>query len=78
MADLLQFPGGRVTPADLMAVIQAAIDAGEVQHMLVVTMGPDTSVNHGLTTSPANLLVYMNQWQRLKIEGLMRDGGMIP
>jgi len=77
--NILQFPGvSRITPEELLEDLRQAIAEGKVTHLMFVTMGPDTAIDCGLTTSPAHVITYMNQYQRLKIEGLMREKGMIP
>lgn len=79
MADILQFPGvTRITPEELLEDLRHAIAEGKVEHLLFVTMGPNTAVDCGMTTSSAHIVTYMNNYQRLRIEGLMREKGMIP
>lgn len=77
---MIQFPGdsSRVTVKDILERLIAAVDAGEVEYLMFVTMGPNTNVKTAMTTTPAHCAVYMNQLQRLSIEELMRDRGMIP
>jgi hypothetical protein len=76
-ADIIEFPGKRRDPKTLLAELTEAVEAGEVEHMLVVTMGKDTSVHVGMTTSPTHCLIYMNHYQLLKMHALMRAAGMI-
>jgi len=79
MSNVLQFTGAtRITPQEIIEDLQARVDAGEVEHLLVVTMDRNTATAVGMTTSPAHVCVYMNQFQRMQIEGLMREKDMVP
>lgn len=80
MSNVIQFPGDRqcVTVEEVLERLTAAVKAGEVQYLMFTTMGPDTNCKTAMTTIPAHCAVYMNQLQRLSIEELMRDRGMIP
>lgn len=79
MSNVIGFPAkcARMDPKEIVDDLVAAIEAGEIQHLLVVTMDRDTATTVAMTTSPAHVVVYMNQFQRMKIEELMRDKGMI-
>lgn len=79
MSNVIQFPGdaSKVTVEDILARLTEAVKAGEVQYLMFVTMGPNTNVKTAMTTTPAHCAVYMNNMQRLSIEQLMRDNGMI-
>ena len=77
MDNILQFPGGKITPTEVIKELTAAIAAGEVHHVLVATWGPDCTVRVAMSSLPAFAAIYMNQVQRLKIEALMRENGMI-
>jgi len=78
MSNIIQFTGKqRVTVEDTMRVLNEEVAAGEVDFLLVTVMRKNTSVTTAMTTGPAHCLVYMNQLQRMKIEELMREAGMI-
>lgn len=79
MSNVIGFPSkaSRITPEEVLKDLTAAVESGEIDHLLVVTMSKDTAVNVGMSTSPAHCMVYMNNFQRMKIEELMRNAGMI-
>lgn len=79
MDNIIGFPSkmARIDAKEIVDDLVAALANDEIQHLLVVTMDKDTATGVAMTTSPAHCLVYMNQFQRLKIEELMRLKGMI-
>jgi hypothetical protein len=50
----------------------AAVAAGQVEHLLIVTMAPDTVTKVGMSSAPAHCLTYMNTLARMEIEEIMR------
>lgn len=78
MSNVIEFPNNRVSVKDILKRLQESHDAGEIDYLLIVSMGPNTNVKTAMTTTPAHCAVYMNQMQRLSIEELIRDKGMIP
>lgn len=77
--NVIGFPSkmARIDAKEIVKDLVEAVESGEVQHILVVTMDKDTATTVAMTTSPAHCIVYMNHFQRLKIEELMREKGMI-
>lgn len=77
-SNVLEFPSGRITALETARGLLAAVEAGEVEHVLVATMAPDTSCRTAMSTSPAHVVVYLNTLQRMKIEELMCGKGLLP
>jgi hypothetical protein len=78
MDNVIQFPSGKVTVEEVLADLTERVATGSIKHLMVVTMDDITSVKCAMSTLPAFNAVYMNFLQRLTIEALMRDNGMLP
>lgn len=79
MSNVINFPEhrGRITAEEIIKDLQAAHARDEIEHIVVVTMDKETSTHVAMSTLPAHMAVYMNNFLRLSIETLMRDSGMI-
>lgn len=80
MTNVIQFPedSSRIHPREVLERVLARIESGDVQYLMVVTMDHDTNCKTAMSTIPAHCAVYMNQLQRMSIEKLMDDKGMVP
>lgn len=78
VSNVIQFPNNLVTVEELLTKLTEAVKAGEVQYLMFATMSYETEVKVAMTTTPAHCAMYMNHMQRLSVEELIRDKGMIP
>lgn len=78
MSNVIPFPNSKVTVEEILRDLTERVAAGKVKHLLVVTMDHDSDTKCAMSTLPAFNAVYMNFLQRMTIETLMRDGGLVP